>query len=121
MSDSILPPATPATTPLSPLAIFAAKTGIVALVVTISLLIVIGSVITQVDAMIDKRVAQLHSQFGGREFWEHIEKALDRAARPGNEMPPERQQQLVEDIRILADRARPFARAAATAFDSCRP
>lgn len=114
--DTHAPPAAQ-TFPLSALVLFTLKTAIVAAAVTIALMILVGSVFSRIDDMIDKRVAQLHGQIGGSAFWAHVERELHHAARPGQAIAPERQAELLEDIRIIADRARPFVLAAATAFE----
>jgi hypothetical protein len=100
-----------------PLMLFALKTAIVAAAMTVSLLILVSSIFDRVDDMIDKRLAQLHGQIERSAFWADVERELDHAALPGHAIAPERQAKLLEDIRIIADRARPFALAAATAFE----
>jgi hypothetical protein len=104
------------------LLVFALKAMIVAVVVTISLLILMDNLISDLGDLIDERIQrialQLHEtgKFGGRNFWEHLEQELDRAADPHNDLPPDRQQKLLRDVRILADRARPFILEAERAF-----
>jgi hypothetical protein len=98
---------------LHPLVSFAIKTAIVALALTGSLTILINVVVSDLGELIDQRIVKLHTELGtvgssGRAFWTNVGHALDRAADPKNEIAPERQQQLLEDIRILGERARPF-------------
>jgi hypothetical protein len=104
-----------------PILQFFIKTVIVAVALTISLIILINSLANVLDEFVDRRVAQLHAVFvgenlGKHSFWTHVERQLDRAADARNDIPPERQQKLLNDIRILADRARPFIREAERAF-----
>jgi hypothetical protein len=105
-----------------PLLLFAVKTVIVAAVVTFSLLILMDNLIGDLSDLIDGRIQRIalemreNGKFGGRNFWEHLEHELDRAAEPNNDIPPERQQRLLSDVRILADRARPFILEAEKAF-----
>jgi hypothetical protein len=44
----------------------------------------------------------------GRTFWSNVERELDRAADPASDLPEEKKQKLLSDIRRLADRWRPF-------------
>jgi len=116
MSDNISASAKTADRSGSRLVPFLVKTVAVGAVVTISLTILIHSVFSEVDELIDRRVAQLHGKFGGRNFWAHIEQSIHRAAQAKDEVSLEKQQRLLADIHILAGRARPFALEAANAF-----
>jgi hypothetical protein len=104
----------PAQKPKHPLLTFALKAVIVAAVITISLLILMDNLIGDLGDLIDGRIQRIalelreNGKFGGRNFWEHLEQELDRAAGPNNDIPPERQQKLLRDVHILVDRARPF-------------
>jgi hypothetical protein len=51
-------------------------------------------------------------KIGGHQFWSKIEDELDKQADPGSDLTPETKQKLLADIRILADRWRPFIQAA---------
>jgi hypothetical protein len=44
----------------------------------------------------------------GRTFWSNVERELDRAADPTSDLPDEKKQKLLSDIRRIADRWRPF-------------
>jgi hypothetical protein len=101
---------------------FAVKTLIVGVVITGCLLYLIDSVVSDVSDMIDVQIARLHeAKFSGRAFWANLERALDRAAAPDNALSPERQQKLLADIHILAERARPFVAEAASVFSVTPP
>jgi hypothetical protein len=107
---------------------FAVKTVIVGAVVTYCLLYIVDYVIADVNDIVDTRVYQLHnqakqfaaelhdSQFNAKWFWSRVEQSLDHSADPSSDIPPERQEKLLREIRILADRARPFILEAAKAF-----
>ena len=101
---------------------FAAKTFTVVAAVTIGLWIIIGQVFDRIDDTIDSGTTQLQTliqsstHIGGRSFWTRLERELDKAANPASDLPPERKQKLLADIRILADRYRPFVNAAAVLF-----
>ena len=116
----------PAAEQMHPHLTFALKTVIVATSVTIALMLLMDNLIRDVGGFIDERVRQAvfslqearltNGKLGGRAFWEHLEQALDKAADPKNDLPLERQQKLLRDVRVLADRARPFILEAEKAF-----
>ncbi len=89
---------------------FAIKTGIVAITVVASLLIVFA----QLDSMIDERVDQIKialnsaTKFQPREFWPRLEMNIERAADPSNDLSPERKAKLVTAIHALRDRWKPI-------------
>ncbi|HTQ34199.1 MAG TPA: hypothetical protein VMI30_08525 [Stellaceae bacterium] len=93
---------------------FAAKIVIAAIVVTLALSYLIDNLVADVNDMLGARMAQLHAEIqsvnkiGGRTFWKNLQEQLDRAADPKNDLPPEQQKKLVEDVRALVRRARPF-------------
>lgn len=116
----------PAADQMHPHLTFTLKTVIVATTVTISLMLLTDNLIRDVGGFIDERVRQAafslqeagltNGKLGGRAFWEHLGRALDQAADPKNDLPPERQEKLLRDVRVLADRARPFILEAGKAF-----
>jgi hypothetical protein len=95
---------------------FAIKFAIAAAIVTFALSYLVDNVMTSLVDTIDERVARLESNLSGRHFWVRLEQELDRAAAPQHGIRPERQQKLLQDVRILADRARPFLLEAGNAF-----
>lgn len=101
---------------------FAAKTVTIVAVVTIGLWIIVDQVFDRLDDAIDRGTTQLQevihseSRIGGKSFWTRVEKELDRAASPANDLSPEQKQKLLADIRVLADRYRPFVSEAALFF-----
>lgn len=110
---------------------FAVKIVIAGAVVTYCLSYLIDYAVSDVNGMIDARINQLRfelrthadqygdklaSNFTGRAFWERLQKGIERAAAPENALPPDQQQKLLQDVRVLTDRARPFILEAETAF-----
>ena len=51
---------------------------------------------------------QEHSKIGGAQFWSQVEKGLDELADPKSEMPEDKRQKILSDIRVLRDRWWPF-------------
>ena len=106
----------PAAEQMHPRLTFTLKTVIVVAAATISLMVLMDNLIRDAGEFIDRRVRQTVfsmreaglTNVGGRAFWERLERALDTAADPTNDLPPERQQKLLRDVRVLVDRARPF-------------
>ena len=85
---------------------FAAKTFIVAVIVTISAIFIANTVIDNLrDAL---------GNTTGRPFWTKLEKELDRAAAPESDLPPEQKQKLLRDIHVIVARWRPFLDAVST-------
>jgi hypothetical protein len=100
----------------SGLALFAIKTCIVAAVIVVSTIIVANAVIDSVEGStartMDKFRAQwLQTPIGGTQFWSKVEHELDRAADPKSDLPPEQKQKLVNDVRVIVARWRPFIEA----------
>ena len=98
------------------LALFAIKTCIVAAVISICTLIVGNWIIDSVEASTARTMATLRAQWlqtpvGGVQFWTRLEHELDRAADPKSDLPPEQKQKLVNDVRVIAARWRPFIEA----------
>ena len=85
---------------------FAAKTCVVAVIVTISVIFIANTVIDNLrDAL---------GNTTGRPFWTKLEKELDRAAAPESDLPPEQKQKLLRDIHVIVARWRPFLDAVST-------
>lgn len=85
---------------------FAAKTFIVAVIVTISAIFIANTVIDNLrDAL---------GNTTGRPFWTKLEKELDRAAAPESDLPPAQKQKLLRDIHVIVARWRPFLDAVST-------
>jgi hypothetical protein len=82
--------------------LFAVKTCIVAIVISGCTIFVADWVIGSLqDSVRELRI-------GGRQFWSKIENELDHAAAPSSDLSPEKKQRLLNDVRTIAARWRPF-------------
>jgi hypothetical protein len=88
------------------LGLFAAKVAIV-LILTAATLLVSGAVVAnKIQGAI---VSSLGSEtVGGSNFWAKVEKELDRAADPSQDIPEQKKLKLLADLRIIVKRWRPF-------------
>jgi hypothetical protein len=90
------------------------KTCIVAIVISLCTIFVVDWIIQSIEDSIartgDNIVAALSSQApeGGRKFWAEIERNIDIAADPRSDLPPEKKQQMLNDVRVIVARWRPF-------------
>src|SRR5215470_4512572 len=105
---AVADPAVPAAS--QGLAQFALKVGIVVVLVAVAIVITTNLVATKVETT---RVAwqatlQDYSKIGGPQFWSKVEKSLDQLADPKSEMPEDKRQKILSDIRVLRDRWWPF-------------
>ena len=91
----------------STIGIFALKTLLVAVAGIIAISVATNVVISRIDEMIDRRIDQIH--VGGRQFWSHLERELDRLANAKDTMTPEEQERLLADLRRLSQKYRPIA------------
>jgi hypothetical protein len=51
---------------------------------------------------------QQYTKLGGAQFWEKLERELDRAADPARDLPAERKRKLLSQIHVVVERWRPF-------------
>jgi hypothetical protein len=51
---------------------------------------------------------QDYTQIGGRQFWSKVEKSLDDLANPKSELPEDKRQKILSNIRVIRDRWWPF-------------
>jgi hypothetical protein len=92
-----------------PIVLFAVKTCIVAVVVTACVVFAADWVIGSAEHSFARSVRSIQQiSIGGRKFWSRLEEELDRAAAPASDLPPERKQKLINNVRILAARWRPL-------------
>jgi len=90
------------------------RTSIIAIVISLSVIFVVDWIIHSVEDSIarsaDNAVAALSSQIpaGGPKFWAEVERNVDLAAAPNSDLPAEKKQKLLNDVRILVARWRPF-------------
>ena len=62
-----------------------------------------------VDTLVENRIDEFKRAFGGgRAFWTKVEKQLDKLADPQSDLPPEKRAKIISQIRVIADRWRPF-------------
>ncbi len=97
----------------SGLGLFVVKTCIVAVVIAVCVVVVANLIVETVEDSAAHTIANVHAQWmqtpiGGRQFWTKLERELDRAADPKADLPPEEKQKLLEDVRVIAARWRPF-------------
>ena len=92
-----------------PIVLFAIKTCIVAVVITACAVFAADWVIGSAEESFARSVRSVQqTSIGGRKFWTRLEEELDRAAAPASDLPPERKQKLINNVRILAARWRPL-------------
>jgi hypothetical protein len=92
------------------LAQFTLKVAIVVVLVAVAIVITTNLVATKIETT---RVAwqatlQDYTKIGGAQFWSKVEKGLDQLADPNSEMPEEKRQKILSNIRVLRDRWWPF-------------
>jgi hypothetical protein len=83
---------------------FAIKTCIVAVVISACTIFVADWIIDDFKDAIGTTIANTT----GAPFWGKIERELDRAADPASDLPPEKKQKLLNDVRVIVVRWRPF-------------
>jgi hypothetical protein len=89
--------------------LFAVKTCIVAVVISISTIFVANWLIESLEDSTAQTIARLReTSIGGHQFWAKIEHELDRAADPASDLPPAKKHKLVNDVRVIVARWRPF-------------
>lgn len=86
---------------------FAIKAFIAAIAVVFVLSWIIDDIHDSVTDTINNLTFALHDQkIGGSQFWSKVEKGLDDAA--AAKLPPEKKQKLLNDVRVIVARYRPF-------------
>jgi hypothetical protein len=104
---------------LGPIGQFLIKTVIVAAAVVVSAWIMLDVL----DDFADRRMQQFERTFrsatsiGGRPFWTKLEHQLDELADPKSDIPPEKKQKILAQIKVLSDRWRPFVLEAAASIE----
>jgi hypothetical protein len=74
-----------------------------------------------VDSALYRMEMNVQNIVNTRSFLPRLEQELDRAAQPDRELPPEKKQKLLSDIRIVVDRWRPFVTEATAIFAPKNP
>jgi hypothetical protein len=92
------------------------KSGIIIGMITAAVIISGGLLASRIDATIEKTIYSVKTQLGplaagkigGSQFWSKIESELDRVASADNNLAPEKQARLLQNIRAIVTRIRPF-------------
>jgi hypothetical protein len=96
---------------------FAVKTCIVAVVISACTIFVVDWIVSDLQDFSLQMMATVRDQInstpiGGAKVWTKIERELDRAADPTTDLPPQKKQKLINDVRVIIARWRPFLDAA---------
>jgi hypothetical protein len=108
LSPAVADPVAPATS--QGLAQFTLKVGIVVVLVAGAIVLTSNLIATKLEStrLAWQATLQEHTKIGGAQFWSKIEKSLDQLADPKSEMPEEKRQKILSNIRVLRDRWWPF-------------
>jgi hypothetical protein len=92
------------------LAQFALKVGIVVAAVAIAIVVTANLITTKIEntRLAWQATLQDYGKIGGAQFWAKVEKSLDQLADPKGEMPEEKRQKILANIRALRERWWPF-------------
>jgi len=92
------------------LAQFTLKVGIVVALVAIAIVIGTNLIATKIETtrLAWQTTLQDYTKIGGAQFWSKVEKSLDQLADPKSDMPEEKRQKILSNIRVLRDRWWPF-------------
>jgi hypothetical protein len=105
---AVADPVAPATS--RGLAQFTLKVGIVVVLVAGAIVLTSNLIATKLEStrLAWQATLQEHTKIGGAQFWSKVEKSLDQLADPKSEMPEEKRQKILSNIRVLRDRWWPF-------------
>lgn len=93
---------------------FALKAGILITLITFAVMVAAEFAAAKLETVMDKGrvvVASSVQEFtggSGRKFWTGVEQALERAADPASDIPEEKKEKILSNIRTVAARWRPF-------------
>jgi hypothetical protein len=90
---------------------FALKAVIVVALITVALFVSGALVASRFE-----RAAQKLTRVGGGQFWSKVERGLERAADPAHDLPPEKKQKMLSQVRVIVERWRPFVVEASALF-----
>ena len=116
-------PSRPAEGSLGPIGQFLIKTVIVAAAIVVSAWISAWILLDILDDFADRRMQQVqqtmqsYTRLGGRQFWTKLENQLDQLADPRSDLPPEKKAKILAQIKVVADRWRPFLREATATIE----
>ena len=96
------------------LARFTLKVGIVVVLIAIAIVVTTNLLATKIETARAawQTTLQEHTKIGGAQFWSKVEKSLDDLANPKTEIPEDKRQKILSDIRAIRDRWWPFIAAA---------
>jgi hypothetical protein len=91
---------------------FAVKTCIVAVAISVCTIFVADWIIDSAELSITRslhsvRAELLGAQIGGSQFWGKIERELEQAADPASDLPAEKKQKIINNLRVIVARWRP--------------
>jgi hypothetical protein len=97
--------------------LFTVKVIIVVIAVSLCTVFVADRIIDRAQDSIALAISNVRQQvaetpIGGPEMWAKVERILDRAADPSSDLPPEKKLNLINDVRVVVSRWRPFIDAA---------
>jgi hypothetical protein len=89
---------------------FTLKVVIVVVLAAITVVITTNLIATKIETtrLAWQATFQDHTQIGGRQFWSKIEESLDDLGNPKSEMPEDKRQKILSNIRVIRDRWWPF-------------
>jgi hypothetical protein len=98
---------------------FILKTCVVAAVVTACTIFTADWIIGSAEESFQRSLTRVResvrsvqpTSIGGHKFWARLEEELDRAASPASDLPPERKQKLIDNVRTITARWRPVIEA----------
>jgi hypothetical protein len=93
---------------LSPLVVFAAKTVIVASVFTTSIIVAASFLTGYVNDTTDRLTNLTRVGSGGSPFWKRLEAELAKAGDPDSGLSPEKQKQILDQLRLASNKWKPF-------------
>jgi uncharacterized membrane protein len=104
---------------MGPIGHFLVKTVIVFGAILVSAWIMLDLL----DDFADRRMKQFEqtlrsaTSLGGRQFWTKLENQLGELADPRADLPPEKKQKILSQIKVISDRWRPFLMEAAASIE----
>jgi hypothetical protein len=102
--------------PGSSLGQFTAKAAVAGFISFVLAWLMSDLVISKIDDVVERRLKALDKRIetmlpgpgSGKTFWVILEREFERAADPKNDLPPEKKQKIVSDIRAASAKWRPF-------------
>src|SRR5215475_5269083 len=104
---------------MGPIGHFLVKTVIIAGAILVSAWIMLDLL----DDFADRRMQQFErtlrsaTSLGGRQFWTKLENQLEQSADPKSDLPLDKKQKILAQIKVISERWRPFLTEAAAAIE----